>query len=458
MAVSAISEVESAAAAAGHHRLERLFARFTSTPLSPAVEARLLDLLLDGLGVGLAGRHTSVGAVADRLLGQGQSPWDQAMAQGMRMHALDFDDTHEPSLCHTGAAILPGLMALAAANSRSGADLLRAYDVGLRTVDFLAPYGPLVNEMGVHSTGLLGALGAAAACSWLVSGDHQVVAAAVEMAALMASGLGAAFGTDCKPVQAGRAAEVGVRATLLAAAGLSTPCDAVIGPRSLFSLWLHGTLPDLDWESDHAEAALNVAVKAYPACFLTHGVVDDFLELRATLDLTDPDAIREVRVTVHPIAKQLADKIELIAPNDGKFSLRYCALAALRDGEVGLPTFSQPATERLFEAAGGWPRWAGAFRVRTDRRLPVCAASVEVETGDGRTASAETRAQRGSLGRPMRRSDIVKKFLSNAGPVAEAEAEQVLGEVWSLPDATSVGGLSAIVRAAGVGAAGTTAE
>lgn len=449
MLVTEIAEMGGGSEPPGHRHLVDLIRRFTSAPENPAVQARLLDLLLDGIGVGLAGRSTRVGGVANQF-GAGGRPWDRALAQGMRMHALDFDDTHEPSLCHTGAAVLPGLLALGASESRSGAQFRDGLNLGLRLIDFLAPYGPLLNEMGVHSTGILGSLGAAAACAWLISGDSELTAGAVETAALMSAGLAAAFGTDGKPVQAGRAAEVGVRSALLTSAGLSTPQSAIFGPRSLFSLWLRSDLPALDWESDHGDAALKVALKPYPACFLTHGVIDDFLQLRDSLDLTDPAAVQRIQVTVHPIAQALADKTDLTASNDGKFSLRYCALAALTEGEVVLGTFDGATRQRLFRSAGGWQSWVDSFDVTTDRSLPVVAASVRVRTRDGRSGSTETRAQRGGLANPLTRRDIVAKFRANSGALPAVAAARVLEQVWSLPETSSLRCLDAITAAAGV--------
>ena len=116
-----------------------------------ASQSRLSDLLVDALGVGVAGQTTLTAQAAAAVLGHSGTPWDLAWLHGIRIHALDFDDTHEPSLCHTAAAIVPGLLALAIERDLSGLEVLHALDFGLRVVAFLAPIGSRLNEMGVHS-------------------------------------------------------------------------------------------------------------------------------------------------------------------------------------------------------------------------------------------------------------------------------------------------------------------
>src|SRR5690349_17233133 len=97
-----------------------------------ASTARLIDLLVDAIGVCAAGRGTASATPAGAVLGASQQPWDEAWMGGLRIHALEFGDTHDPSLCHTGASLVPALLGLAVHEHRSGAQLLDAFDFGLR--------------------------------------------------------------------------------------------------------------------------------------------------------------------------------------------------------------------------------------------------------------------------------------------------------------------------------------
>ena len=162
--------------------LEPQLELFATTPAPASARERLMDLLVDAVGVGLAGGTTPVAQLSLKTLGGRDA---EAWVRGVWMHALDFDDTHEPSLCHTGTALIPGLLALARGRRSSGSELLDAFEIGLRLVEFLAPFGPRVNSIGLHSTGILGTLGAAAASGWLLTRDPRVTAGAVELAALI---------------------------------------------------------------------------------------------------------------------------------------------------------------------------------------------------------------------------------------------------------------------------------
>src|SRR5262245_37197246 len=59
-----------------------------------------------------------------------------ALANGMLGHADETDDSHAPSLCHPGCAIVPAALAMAERERRNGTALLRAvalgYDIGTR--------------------------------------------------------------------------------------------------------------------------------------------------------------------------------------------------------------------------------------------------------------------------------------------------------------------------------------
>jgi 2-methylcitrate dehydratase PrpD len=375
---------------------------------------RLSDLLVDALGVGVAGQATPAAQAAAAVLSRSSTPWDLAWLHGIWIHALDFDDTHEPSLCHTAAAIVPGLLALALERDRSGPEVLHALDFGLRVAAFLAPLGSRLNEMGVHSTGAVGALGAAAACAWLLSRDNGVCLAAMDMAAVMSGGLAAAFGTDTKPVQAGRAAEAGVRAALFAEGGIGAPRDALFGRFGIFTLWLgEDAVQMAGWGSTHAHASDQVALKPYPSCFLTHAVIDGVLAARRQLDLHDESAIRQVRLTVHPIAATIADKVALVTPADAKFSLRYCVLAALRDGSPTTATFAEERRRQICADGLAWTNWSDRFEVTSDARMPRIGARTTLITAAGPNATHEVLAPRGSVGNPLTRADIDAKFRAN---------------------------------------------
>lgn len=407
---------------------------------------RLIDLLVDAVGVGVAGGQTEMAKKCSTVLGASEHPWDRAWLHGARIHALDFDDTHEPSLCHTGASLVPGLLALGMETRRSGAEVLAAFEFGLRVVDFLSPFGPRFNEMGLHSTGILGTIGAAAGCSWLLARSPDQTADAVEMAALMTGGLGVAFGTDSKPVQAGRAAEAGVRAAMLVQADVGAPAGALLGPRGLIALWLGPEAPQQAlWAPQPGDPALAVAMKPYPSCFLTHSTIDAALAAREALAISASSQVRSVRITVHPLARTIADKTTIETEADSKFSVRYCVLAALADGLPVQSTFTEATRRRLSPDATDWASWVARCQLEVDANLPRLASRFSVETTDGRAFALEVAAPLGSAAHPLDRNAVLAKFHGNvAGILGTAEADGLLDELLGFATSPDISRLTAL--------------
>src|SRR3546814_19678673 len=68
------------------------------------------------------------GVIGTRLR---MDPRNAALANGVLVHGLDYDDTHARGVIHGTASVLPTVLALAARDDRSGADLVAAYVLGM---------------------------------------------------------------------------------------------------------------------------------------------------------------------------------------------------------------------------------------------------------------------------------------------------------------------------------------
>lgn len=427
--------------------VERLTAAIATrrVPPDPDEATRLVDLLVDAVGLAGIGQATPLVRKAARALGDVATVEHRAYLNGAAIHALDFDDTHEPSLCHTGAVMVPGLLGLATATHRPGRDVLTAFAAGLRFVDLIAPLGPLLNQRGLHSTGIVGALGAAVADAVLLSDEPRVVTAAVEIAATMAAGLCVSFGSEMKPLQAGRAAELGVRAASLACHDLTHSAQAIFGPVGLIPLLLGSAAADnLDWEKPCDRAVTNVAVKAYPSCLLTHTVIDAAIHLRERLDIRSGHDIRSAQLTIHPLATELADKTALKTEFDAKFSLRYCLLAALTADTIGIDTFTDSGRADLLARSPGWPDWLTRVRVVADPLSPRLQAVLDIECTDGNRAAVTVTRPRGGIGRPLGSAEIRQKFVLNSTADAR-QAADLLSRVEAVADSADVADLAPLL-------------
>lgn len=402
----------------------------------------LSSLVLDATGVALAGAETAVVARAANAFEHGRSVSDEAFLNAVAVHALDFDDTHAPSLCHTGATLLPALLALGRDTGSSGADFLRSYASGLGLASWLSPVGPALNAAGYHSTGVVGAICASAASSRLLGLDVDQALGAMQLAATMASGLCVSFGTDAKPLQAGHAAEVGVRSALMARAGL-TAAQATLAGRGGLLDHLVGVTSLGPWRTSSAGAAAReVAIKPYPCCVLIHAAIDATLEARDRVPLAPlGPAPVEISVTVNPLVTELADKRELHSENDARFSLRFCVLAAWHDGRPTLETFGISEVERALARYEALGTGQDAVTVRTSAELDRLAATVTFSGAAKDDVTVHCPASRGTPDRPMTESEIADKFLELAVPrLGEERAtatRTLVAALGSAPDLSS---------------------
>jgi 2-methylcitrate dehydratase PrpD len=217
----------------------------TSAIASFIVKSRLEDFpvravdvaktaMLDTIGVALAGSREDAGLIAARLVreegsrpettvyGQGFKAAAQAaaFANGIAAHAADYDHSFviggQPM-----APVAPAVLALGEAIAAHGARVLEAYMTGFEVTAALAFAARGAGGGGWHANSVQGVFGATAGCAKLLSLDQERTATALAIAASMASGLTANFGTMTKPLHVGNAARTGVLAAKLAKEGFT---------------------------------------------------------------------------------------------------------------------------------------------------------------------------------------------------------------------------------------------
>src|SRR5262245_7660001 len=132
-----------------------------------------------------------------------------SLVNGAASHALDFDDVNMAMTGHPSVVLLSALLPLAEEHGSAARDVLAAfvagYELQCRLGLLLAPGH--YNALGFHATGTLGSFGAAAACAHLLELEAEQFATALGVAGTQAAGLKSMFGTMCKPLHAGKAAQ-----------------------------------------------------------------------------------------------------------------------------------------------------------------------------------------------------------------------------------------------------------
>jgi 2-methylcitrate dehydratase PrpD len=327
------------------------------------------------LGDGLAGRVTALGAAG---------------------HALDFDDTHAPSLAHLSAATAPAALALGAERRARMGDVLDAYADGFEAMGAVALANhPRVRERGWHPTSACGVVGAAVAGARVLGLDPDRRERAVRLALLRAGGLQAAFGSDGKALQVGMAAAAGAAAAMLASAGATAGREVYAGFEEAFGA---------RWPADALEPSTDAIaqnwIKAYPCCLQTHGAIE------AAANVRDDAGVPEGRidVVVHPISLQTAWRIEVSTGLEAKFSIPYLTAFTLLHGPPRVKSFAavDPDAQALAR---------DRIRVRTADSLRESEARMEA----GGVELARVEAALGSPERPMDEAALAAKIRDLAG-------------------------------------------
>jgi 2-methylcitrate dehydratase PrpD len=412
----------------------------------PAALAAVRRAALDTIGVTLAGANEPAAEVVRRVVrAEGSIPLctvfgtrlraaatAAALANGVAGHAHDFDDTNFALLGHPSVPLLAASLALAEAEMGDGAAVALAYITGFEVAAALGTaLNPAHYERGWHATSSIGTLACAAAATKLLGLDLETTRAALGIAASLASGLKENFGSMTKPFHAGHAARNGVWAALLAREGLTASATALDGPQGYLAAFggasdLDAALGDLGRRWHLLDSG--IAVKPYPSCALTHAAIDALLELRERHRLA-PDQISQVEVGVTRVVPTVLIHPRPVTALERKFSMEYCAAAALVDGQVTLDSFDDgppnPAVEKLMSSVA----------MVVDPALPASReqhawARVTVRLSDGRTLETAPRGARGHPDQPLSDEALRAKFLACATRVlprdeAAAVAEQI---------------------------------
>jgi 2-methylcitrate dehydratase PrpD len=429
-------------------------ARFAD--LSPEAIRQARRGVLDWIGCALAAAaHPTVGGLIAVLRETGGRPQaavlgnklklgrlEAPLANGLMGHVLDFDDTHMGGVVlHASSPILAALFSLAERDDRqrrptgpvSGADLMLAYAVGFEAGVRCGLAAPGHHKGGWHLTGTLGSFAAAAACGNLIGLDAQQFTYAMGIAGTQAAGMQQNRGTMCKSFHAGKAAQNGVLAALLAERGFDSTQEIIEGRRGFCRIYSDEAAPErLTARLGERWLIETNGHKPYACGVVLHPLIDAVIALR-NRDRIDPAAVAEIILRVHPFVLSVTDVTEPASGLQSKFSGVHSAAVALVDGVAGIAQYS--------DARAADPQVA-ALRRRTkivaDATLGSDEAHATIVAGGTRHDIHIPHAS-GTAANPMSDEAITAKFLVNAtGAIGQARAEQARDLVWELERADDV--------------------
>lgn len=428
-------------------------------PLSDAILLLGKQCVLDWVGVALAGAQEPVSRIlraqADEdggrciasAVGSGArfGAAQAALINGVTGHALDYDDANIGAQGHITAAVLPASLAIAQAHGMSGERMLKAFAAGYHAAGMVGHYvGRGHYDRGFHGTGTVGSFGAAVAAALLLDLDAEAVARAMGIAGTQAAGLKAQFGTMCKPLHAGKAAESGVRAAQLAARGFTSRADVLEAAQGFGE----ATSPQC-----HLDEALRTPpgghhffgnlFKYHAACYGTHSAIDAVSRLRSLHDLV-PAQVRRVEIRVEPGADRMCN---IPVPRTGleaKFSLRFNAALALAGEDTSLPlTYTDFNTAR-----GDLRTLQDAVTIRLMQpSWPHMVAEVTIETVGGRILEGTANSAVPCTNLALQSERLRHKFRMITTPVCGARrAEAIATAVEELETMTDIGILMSMIE------------
>jgi len=410
----------------------------------PEASARAATAVKDTIGVMLAGVGEPAARIAQamasedgvgtcRVLGTSlqTSPELAALANGVSAHSLDYDDMCFVSLAHPSCALVPAILATGELVHARSSALLDAYVIGF---ELECRLGNVMNprhyhQRGWHCTSSIGTVGAAAAAARMLGLGAQATQHALGIAASSACGLKENIGSMVKPLHAGMAARNGVMAARLAQRGFTASPHAIDGPQ--------GYLVAMDSERDSLDAAVGdlgirweilhtgVTVKLYPSCAATHPPLDALIAMKRREQIT-ADQVRAIDVEVDSMTPRLLIHPDPVTGLEAKFSMPFCAAAAIVYDRIGIDTFDvdhirNPTVQALMKHV--------TLRANEefDKGAPLARARVSVYLRDERVVSLAVDGARGYPGR-LTNEELATKF---AGCATRTLSESAANAAWA---------------------------
>jgi 2-methylcitrate dehydratase PrpD len=373
-------------------------------------------------------------------LGGSASPRLAALINGSAAHTVEVDDIFRDGIYHPGAPTIAAALALSQSNSSSGLHFLKAVIVGYEISTRIGAAMGRAHYRYWHNTGTIGCFGAAAAAAEVLQLDAQRFAHALATVATFCAGLQQAFRMDSmsKPLHAGRAAEAGVSAALMAKEGVTGSLDVLEGEAGFGRAM--GDNPD--WQRALATLGKDFHIgrmtfKNHTCCGHTFAAIDGALALQKKMRLSAAD-MDSISVKTYRAGLEVAHYEDPRSAAEARFSLKYVVATALTHGSVRLAAFTP---ERIHDAETR--KLMQRIEVALDPQLDAAfpgqrAARVAIAARDGRREEWLQPTRIGDPDAPLSDAALDAKFRELAAPVLGADkADKLLARLWRIDNSGS---------------------
>jgi 2-methylcitrate dehydratase PrpD len=332
---------------------------------------------------------------------------DAALINATLAAALEFDDVLSLMPAHPSAVVIAALAANCKALASSGAQILHSYAVGIEVGVRIAQAITLDHyKRGFHATGTLALFSAVAALCHVEKMDASQVKRCLGVAASMASGVQANFGSMTKPLHSGLAAKNALATVSLVQSGLTANESVFETEGGFFSAYgsdaSHEDRMPAKFAAPWVLDEPGITLKLFPCCYASHRGMDALMVLMRELNV-DASAIYRIEAKAPPGGLVPLKFDRPCTAFESLFSLPYALAVTALDGLPGLASFTlarvnaadvRAMLERIevtesMDCVAHEPDWANRSYGSRGQ------VQVTLHTRDGRSAQTEVRISPG---------------------------------------------------------------
>lgn len=437
-------------------QLSRHVCQFSFDKLNPATIKAVRRLLLDYVGVAIAGSQTESGRIARDFAasiggheqatlfgGAGKVPAMQAaFANAISSHSVELDDIDVLALFHFSPPVYSAAIASAQQHNASGKALLTALAAGCETMERVskASNNSLRNR-GYHTTPTTGVFGATVAAGLLYGLSTEQMISALGLAGASASGLMEMYGPSMqKRYNPGPTARNGITAAAMAKLGFTGTDTIFEGERGFLAAFTDINNPEEIIKDLDKDYQLDIEFKPFSCARPIHNAIGCALEIRKNHN-PDLSKVKSIKMQRHPDWAHYHQNKAPRTYHEAQMSLPYSVAVALIDGQALFPQYNNA---RLKEA--DIVRLTQMVDIEPDSSLPrgvSCKMTMTME--DGSKFTSQVDYPKGSIQNPMSDDELRAKFDLLAQPViGKDKANQLADGLWTVENCQNLNALLAL--------------
>ena len=420
----------------------RLAARFSALTLNDVdakSRAAVKKLLMDYLGVALAGSQSESGEIARRFAKEhGGKPQARligdnarvdataaAFANSISSHSIELDDIDVLALFHFSPPVYSAGLAAAEFADANGKQLLTALAAGCEMMERASKAtNPSLRNRGFHTTPTCGSFGATVAAAKLLKLNQDKLTSALAMAGAQASGLMEMYGPSMqKRFNPGPTARNGVVAARMAQLGFTGADTIFEGERGFLKAFSDKTNPEALAEGLKGPYELLIEFKPYSCARPIHNAIDCALDVRKQ-DGFKAEDVQAIAFERHPDWARYHQNKTPRTYHEAQVSLPFSVAVALLEGKALLKQYS----DRNIKNAQV-KRLSDIVTIEEDASLPRgVSCRMTATLRGGRKLTSQVDYPKGSIQNPMNDEEMRAKFDSLAVPVIGAKRASALAD------------------------------